>query len=86
MLTPPLWLHSVTGVGWDPTKATNKALGRKTAAAVKKAVEVKIPDSFLPNEAPPDVHQPHGDDSHDKGEDYLHDSPDDPKLEHENAQ
>jgi len=87
---PPLisfgFNRSVTGVGWDPANAAKTALGRNAASAVKKAVQVKIPDSFLPNEAPPDVHQPHGDDSHDVGQDYLHDSPDDPKLDNDNAQ
>lgn len=65
-----------------------------------EVIDVEIPKGFLlapkpgapgkaePVNAPPpaDIHQPHGDSSHDQGEDLLVDSPEDPALDDENAQ
>ncbi|KAL8281344.1 hypothetical protein RQP46_006378 [Phenoliferia psychrophenolica] len=50
------------------------------------AIEVDIPKAFLPveeddGEVPADVYQPHGDSSHDRGADFLRDSPEDPDLD-----
>lgn len=60
------------------------------SAVGQKAVEVEIPEAYLASpaetKAPADVHQPHGDSSHDQGEELMVDSPEDPSLDDENAQ
>lgn len=70
--------------------------GAGTGASVPApVVDVQLPEGFLPHEhehAPhpdeflADVHQPHGDSSHDAGEDHFQASPDDPALEDEHVQ
>lgn len=81
-------LRSVTGMGYDPTATSlsKKSVLAKKAAAQARLANVKIPDTFLPSrDSPPvDVHQPHGDSSHDTGEDHFHDSPNDRRLDDEN--
>ncbi|TNY21553.1 hypothetical protein DMC30DRAFT_394609 [Rhodotorula diobovata] len=69
--------------------------GAGTGASVPApVVDVQLPEGFLPHEhehaAHPDefladVHQPHGDSSHDAGEDHFQASPDDPALEDEHV-
>lgn len=53
---------------------------------VQTTVDVNVPKAYLPveedDEAPPaDVHQAHGDSSHDYGDDLMHASPSDPRLD-----
>lgn len=65
-------------------------------ANVARQPKVVIPDTFLPRRGraarldrqdavPADVHHPDGDSSHDVGEDFLRDSPDDPRLDDEHV-
>ncbi|KAK4698879.1 hypothetical protein P7C70_g7388, partial [Phenoliferia sp. Uapishka_3] len=72
-------------VGGQPTlrRVPDRPRGVWPALKQRKMenVEVEIPKQFLPEEVPADVHQPHGDSSHDQGDDFLRDSPEDSSLD-----
>ncbi|BGO95881.1 hypothetical protein NBRC10512_001469 [Rhodotorula toruloides] len=75
-----LFARALAGAGYDAT--------REKSLAVGEGAEVKLPPGFLPHEQGEyleEVHQRHGDSSHDVGEDLLRDSPEDVHLEEAHA-
>jgi len=76
--------------------AAVRAPNAEPASVPAAVVDVQLPEGFLPHKAAPaasgpddylaDVHQAHGDSSHDAGEDHFRASPDDPALSDELVQ
>ncbi|GJN94097.1 hypothetical protein Rhopal_007171-T1 [Rhodotorula paludigena] len=81
----------------SPMAMQQQRVSESRETGAEPVINVEIPASFLPSPdempAPPapveeylaDVHQPHGDSSHDAGEDHFQDSPDDPALSDEHV-
>ncbi|GAA5839781.1 hypothetical protein JCM9279_005167 [Rhodotorula babjevae] len=76
--------------------AAVRAASPESASVPAAVVDVQLPEGFLPHAAAPappanpdeylaDVHQVHGDSSHDAGEDHFRASPDDPALSDEHV-
>ncbi|KPV73020.1 uncharacterized protein RHOBADRAFT_55261 [Rhodotorula graminis WP1] len=76
--------------------AAVRAASPEPASVPAAVVDVQLPEGFLPHAAAPappsnpdeylaDVHQAHGDSSHDAGEDHFRASPDDPALSDEHV-
>lgn len=92
----PSSLSSSSPAPPTPTRAPRAWPQIGDPANLARAPNVDIPDTFLSRrvrgarldnqaDVPADVHQPDGDSSHDVGEDFLRDSPDDPRLDDEHV-
>ncbi|SCV72844.1 BQ2448_4381 [Microbotryum intermedium] len=82
-----LFASALTGHGYAPPELDEAANG-----VLWNQVRVEAPATFLPKggqfrdlPVPADVHQPAGDDSHDVGNEWMKDSPDDRRLDDEHA-